>query len=228
MARSGVRSQPRRPGDDTKAKIIDAALEALHEEGIMGASARAIARRGDFNQALIFYHFGSVAEVLLAAVDALSQRRAERYEERLAHVDTLSGLVAMAGELHQEDLADGHITVLSQMLAAAATDPSLREPLRERFAPWIGIVERTVVRALGESPYGQLVPAKDLAFAITALFIGLELLLNLEDESARQEHQIFQTFGLLAQVLESVLGSLPAPAATTPARPPSPRKRSGR
>jgi AcrR family transcriptional regulator len=203
--------------ESTKAKIVDAALESLHEEGILGASARAIARRGGFNQALIFYHFGSVDELLLAAVDELSERRSEKYEERLEHVDTLAGLVAEAGRLHGEDMDDGHMTVLSQMLAAAATDPDLRAPLKERFRPWMEIVERTVLRALGDSPYGQLVPAKDLAFGITALYIGLELLLNLEDDDSEQERDMFGTFERLAAVLESLLTVLPPPEASPPA-----------
>ena len=113
--------------------MIEASLVSLHEDGILGASARSIARRGGFNQALIFYHFTSVHELLLAAVEELSGRRSERYERRLSEVSTLRELVAVAGELHAEDLDDGHITVLSQMLAAAATIPELRDPMRERF-----------------------------------------------------------------------------------------------
>jgi AcrR family transcriptional regulator len=216
MARSGPKPRPARAADATKAKIIDAALESLHEEGILGASARAIARRGGFNQALIFYHFGSVDELLLAAVDELSERRSDKYEERLEQVSSLAGLVAEAGRLHSEDMDDGHMTVLSQMLAAAATDPDLRAPLRERFEPWMQIVERTVVRALGDSAYGQLVPAKDLAFGITALYVGLELLLNLEDDNSEQEREMFGTFERLAAVLESILNVLPPPEPAPP------------
>ena len=200
-----------RTGDDTKARIVEAALESLSEEGILGASARAIARRGGFNQALIFYHFGSVNEVLLAAVDELSARRAAKYQERLEQIDSLAGLVAEAGRLHSEDMDDGHMTVLSQMLAAAATEPELRGPLRQRFEPWIAIVEATVLRALGDSPYAQLVPPKDLAFGITALYIGLELLLNLQDDDAGQERDMFATFERLAGVLEAMLAALPPP-----------------
>jgi AcrR family transcriptional regulator len=201
-----------RTGDDTKARIVEAALESLSEEGILGASARAIARRGGFNQALIFYHFGSVNEVLLAAVDELSVRRSAKYSERLEQIDSLAGLVAEAGRLHGEDMDDGHMTVLSQMLAAAATEPELRGPLKERFEPWIAIVEATVMRALGDSPYAQLVPPRDLAFGITALYIGLELLLNIQDEDSGQERDMFATFERLAMVLESMLAALPPPA----------------
>jgi len=97
-------------GDETRAKIVEAALETLHEEGIVGASARTIARRGGFNQSLIFYHFGGINELLLAAVDELSQRRSERYDSRLEQVSTLTEMVRVAGELHAEDMKDGHIT----------------------------------------------------------------------------------------------------------------------
>ncbi|HZN14858.1 MAG TPA: TetR/AcrR family transcriptional regulator [Acidimicrobiales bacterium] len=201
-----------RPGDQTKARIVAAALESLHEEGILGASARAIAKRGDFNQGLIFYHFGSLTDLLLAAVDELSTQRADRYEQRLEEVSTLPELVRVAGELHREDMEQGHITVLSQMLAAAATDHTLRAPMRERFDPWIEIVERTIVRALGDTPYAQVVPAHDLAFAITSLFIGLELFLNLEDETERDDSGVFTTFELLGSMLQAMLTSLPPPA----------------
>ena len=212
MARPGPKTP--RAGEETKRRMVEAALESLHEEGILGASARSIARRGDFNQALIFYHYGGVTDLLLAAVDELSSRRSQRYEGRLEQVGSLRELVAVAGELHAEDMEEGHITVLSQMLAMAATQPDMREPLRERFDPWIQIVERSLKRAIDDTPYGALVPTHDLALAITALFVGLELMLNLEDEEARREHHIFRTFELLAGLLEGLLQQTP-PSATT-------------
>ena len=198
-------------GEATRAKIVSAALDTLHEEGIVGTSARTIAARGGFNQGLIFYHFGGINELLLAAVDELSHRREERYRERLQGITTLSALVSIAGELHQQDMEDGHITVLTQMLAGVATNPELREPLRERFQPWIDIVQETVERAIGDTPYASLVPMKDLALAITAVFLGLELLLSLEDEASATEQDVFRSIGFLAGVLELLLESLPAP-----------------
>ena len=195
-----------KPAEVTRARMIEAALAALHEDGILGASARSIARRGGFNQALIFYHFTSVHELLLAAVEELSGRRSERYERRLSEVSTLRELVVVAGELHAEDLDDGHITVLSQMLAAAATIPELRAPMRERFEPWIDIVERAIVRVLEGTPYAALVPVHDLALAVVGEFIGIELLLNVSDERDTAGPRVFKTFELLAAVLESLPG----------------------
>src|SRR5438874_2502405 len=56
--------------DETKNRIVEAALAVLKRQGYAGASARSIAAEGRFNQALIFYHFGSVRNLLLAADDA--------------------------------------------------------------------------------------------------------------------------------------------------------------
>jgi AcrR family transcriptional regulator len=54
----------------TKARIVEAAVETLKAKGFAGSSAREIAKTGGFNQALIFYHYGSVQNVLLAGPDA--------------------------------------------------------------------------------------------------------------------------------------------------------------
>ena len=179
----------------------------------MGASARAIARRGDFNQALIFYHFGSLNELFLAALDQLSSERTDRYGDRLEGVTSLADIVEIAGQLHLEDLEDGHITILAQLLASVATEPDLRIPLRERFEPWGATVEHALQQALGSSPYVSLVPTADLAYLIVSVFIGLELMLSLEDDAAARDQQLFNTLTALARILEAMLATLPQPPA---------------
>ena len=51
--------------------LIDAAVETLRDHGYAGASARIVADRAGVNQGLIFYHFGSVADLLLAKMAKL-------------------------------------------------------------------------------------------------------------------------------------------------------------
>ena len=48
----------------TAQTILTATLETLRDEGFAGATSRAIARRAGCNQALIFYHFGSLESLL--------------------------------------------------------------------------------------------------------------------------------------------------------------------
>src|SRR6266545_2541069 len=81
MAKPGARAARARAGQDTRARLVEAAIETLKAEGYAGTSARAIARAAGLNQALIFYYFGNLTGLLLAALDETSARRLTRYRE---------------------------------------------------------------------------------------------------------------------------------------------------
>ena len=49
---------------DTRRKLLDAAMATLRDKGIAGTSARVIAAAAGVDQALVFCHFGSVAELI--------------------------------------------------------------------------------------------------------------------------------------------------------------------
>ena len=198
-------------GDETRARIVEAALHTIREQGVVGTSARAIARAGGFNQALIFYHFGSVQQVLLAAVEHISEQRMSRYQERLSGVRTLGELISVGAECHREDIEDGNIRVLSQMLAAASSSPELATKLQAFFDPWVQLVEDAVTRVVGGTPYEGAVPVHDVAMGVVSLFMGIELLSQLYDTQPSAA-ALFQTMGQLAGLLEGLLAGRPAPA----------------
>jgi AcrR family transcriptional regulator len=194
----------RQTGAETKGKIIAAALDTLREEGIVGATARAIARRGEFNQALIFYHFGSVTDLLVAAAVNEGEQRAARYQPRLESVSTLAELVAVARELHDDEVCEGGLNVLTQLVAGSASSPELRAGLMSAFQPWMHLVQDAVARVLAPTPYANLVRTDDLAFAIASLFLGIELMHTLEPDAGHAT-ALFDTFGALATVVEALL-----------------------
>src|SRR5580700_6717141 len=102
---------------DTRAVLIAAAIDTLRESGFAAASARRIAAKAGCNQALIFYHFGSVPDLLVAALEEISARRMEAYRGLLAHTGTIGGLVDAARAIFSEDLAAGHVAVLVEMIS---------------------------------------------------------------------------------------------------------------
>ena len=57
--------------EETRARILEAAVECFSEHGFRGASTREIARRAGTNQGLITYHFRSKAALWKAAVDEI-------------------------------------------------------------------------------------------------------------------------------------------------------------
>lgn len=190
----------------TKAMIMESMLETLREDGFAGASARAIARRGGFNQALIFYHFGSVTNLMLAALDETSRRRMAAYraalEETEGHPEQL---LDIAVRIYQEDLASGHITVLAELIAGSLAMPDLRPEIVARMEPWIGFAEEAIKKAVQHSPIGGVLPTRDLAFAVVAFYLGVELLDHLDDEGTRTQSLIetaSAAFGMLTPLLE--------------------------
>lgn len=199
-------------GDDTRNRIVDATIETLRAEGIVGASARAIARTGGFNQALIFYHFGSIDEVLIAALAKMGAERKARYEAALADISTLPELAQLAAELHKEDTASGNITVLTQILAGAAHDPELGPRVFAEFEPWTGMVDTAIRKVIKDSPFEEALPVEDLALAISATFLGIELLTHLDPDVDRED-ALFRSIGLIAVLVDAVLTSGVVPRA---------------
>jgi AcrR family transcriptional regulator len=188
MARSGTPrkvGQPSSAGSvETRAKLVAGAMEALREVGFAGASAREIAARAGCNQGLIFYHFGSVGNLLLAALDEVSARRRERYESAVAGVGDLSELVDVAQSVFEEDLDAGHMAVLAEMIGGASSTPGLGPEVAARMAPWRQFTADAVRGALADSPLAGLVPEEEIAHGIVALYLGLEMLAHLDGDRA--------------------------------------------
>ncbi len=191
-------------GADTQQKIIDATLTTLRTQGIAGTSARAIAREGDFNQALIFYHFGDLNTAVLAAVSSLNAAHAERYAERLADATSLIDLVEIASQLHQEDRTSGSVSVFTQAAAGAQGNPDMGRSLYAQLEQWSGVIEHAIGRCVAEQPALQALPASQISFAIMALFMGIEILSDLDPESAPVDETL-ATLRSLAQVGELLL-----------------------
>jgi AcrR family transcriptional regulator len=186
--------------------LVEAAIETLKREGFAGASARAIASTAGVNQALVFYHFGTVNDLLLAALDATSERRMVRYQEAVANAAGPAEVIAVARDIYREDLDAGHLTVLGAVIAGASTVPELGPALIERIRPWIGFTAEHLGGMLGGSPLADLAPAEDAAFAIVALYLGMELLTSLDGDQAHAE-SLFAALERLSLPLAALLGS---------------------
>jgi len=171
-------------GDGTRRQLIEAAIETLKERGFAGASARVIADRAGVNQGLVFYHFGSVIGLLLAALDAVSQARSARYGQAVAGVASPADLVDVAASVFREDLDAGHVAVLVAMIAGASSTPGLGEEVARRIEPWTTFARDAISGALGDSPLGTVVPADEVAFAVVALYLGMEMLTQLDGDRA--------------------------------------------
>jgi AcrR family transcriptional regulator len=168
------------PTKATAQAIVKAALETVRAEGFAGATSRAIARRGGFNQALIFYHFGSLEGLLLSALRQTSEERLARYRAVVEPIDALEALVPAMADLWEEDKAEGHVQVVAQLIAGSANRPELRAAAVELMKPWVALAEQTFARVLPAS-----LPTADLAYGTVVWYLGVNLMSHLDPGGGR-------------------------------------------
>ncbi len=204
----GRKSVDRAAGADglagTKLRIAEAALETLKLMGFAGASARAIAHQGQFNQALIFYHFGSVQTLLLAAFDLISDRRMQEYGPQIEAAGSAPELARLARRIYDDDLKRGYVTALGEMVAGGVSDPELGAEVAARIEPWIELVERKLGQLLQGSPLLPVVAPQELAFGIVAAYFGVDMLSHLQQDRSRADSLLDLT-GRIADLADTVL-----------------------
>ena len=186
----------------TKEQIVEAALKTLASEGFAGATSRAIARKGGFNQALIFYHFGTLDSLLLAALDRTSGQRLEQYRAAVEEVHSLDDLIAVAARAYAEDRESGHMAVVAQMVAGSVARPELAPAVLARMEPWLELADEALTRALAGAPAFAQLPVRDLAYAIVTFYLGVNLLTHLDADHARTD-AVFARLEALAPLLNA-------------------------
>jgi AcrR family transcriptional regulator len=186
MAKAGVTSQGAASGSKksirTRQALIDATIQSLREEGFSGASARAIADRAGLNQGLVFYHFGSVVDLLLAALDEVSKVRMEKYSTAMTQVSSPTELLGLATQIFQDDLDTGYVTVLVEMIGGAASTPGLGAEIASRITPWFTFAQDALDQTFGGTPVASLLPSSDVAYMLVAFYLGLEMLTHLDGD----------------------------------------------
>jgi AcrR family transcriptional regulator len=189
---------------DTKQRLLDGAIDAIRTHGIAGVSARTIAASAGVNQALVFYHFGSVDELLSVACTVSTAARVERYAEAFAGVGALRELLAVGRTLHAEERRLGNVAVLAQLLAGAQADPKLGAPVAASLRLWIDQIEPVLSRLLAGSPFADVADVPGLARAVSAAFIGLELFEGVDEAGARHALDALEQLAVLVEVVDEL------------------------
>ena len=150
-------------------------MQTIRTHGIAKVSARTIATTGGLNQALVFYHFGSVDALVAEACLVSTTERVEVFEQRLDEVQGFADLLRVAQELHAQEKELGNVTILGQVLAGSQTNPQLAEVTGKALDLWTSRIERALAGVLDGSPLGDALDAALLAELVSAAFIGIEL-----------------------------------------------------
>lgn len=189
---------------DTRARLLDGALHTLRERGIAGVSARSIAAVAGVNQALVFYHFGSVDELLTEACAYAARERVQFYGAQFDAVSSLSELVELGVRIHKRERAEGNILVLAQMLAGAQAEPKLAPAVLAALRMWIERIEAVLERVLLGSPLREFVDVPGMARALSAAFVGLGLYDGIDHEGADRALASLTRLDVLIEVIDDL------------------------
>lgn len=186
MPRTGSRRPHTGAATSTRQQLVDAAVTVLAERGYTAATSRAVAEQAGCNQALVFYHHGSLNDLLLAALDASNQAALDRYRSRLEDATRVADLSAALRELYPTDRTSGHVALLTQMIAGGIVDPDLGAEVARRVEPWIELTADALARAL-PTAIASRIPTQHLAYVIVAAALGAELLAILTGNHERNQ-----------------------------------------
>jgi AcrR family transcriptional regulator len=188
----------------TRDKLLAAAAEALARDGLSGVSARAIACRAGVNQALVFYHFGSVSDLLEAAVRRSVDLAVASYRDRFADVGSLGELLALGRDLHRMERRRGNVAQMAQVMSGAQRDPILAKAGRYAMQRWTSEIEAVLARLLPGSVVEGLVDPRGLARAVAGGFIGLELYAGVDRAGAESALDTLDAMGAVLAALDDL------------------------
>ncbi|MEU6280378.1 TetR/AcrR family transcriptional regulator [Streptomyces sp. NPDC047028] len=189
---------------ETKTKLLEGALRVLTEQGIAKTSGRTVAAAAGVNQALVFYHFGSVDELLAAACRYGAEQAVSRYRDRLATVASLTELLAVGREIHEQERAGGHVALLGQLLAGAQTHAALGPAAAAGLDLWITEIEDVLRRVLTTTPLDGFADPAGLARAVAASFVGIELYEGVDEPGAHAALDALEQLGALVAALDEL------------------------
>jgi AcrR family transcriptional regulator len=186
--------------NETRERIMQAAIAILGRDGYQGLSTRAIAREAGANLALMNYYFGSKQGLLLAIYDSLEREKFARQDAMYTAVDEpLSVKWRRAVDFYRQDLADGFVRLQHELNVQGYHDPVIAERARERIATWSALL-----REVAEHYFPQLGIDLPLELVVSALFsfwYGMEAqhLIGMTE----QDGHFFEILGRVGDWLEA-------------------------
>ncbi len=108
-----------------RVRLLDATVECLVEYGYAGTTSPRVAERAGVTRGAQSHHFGSKADLVVAAVSHLAQRRSEAALQEMGRIDAGSDPIGAVLD-HLRELHQGPLFIATvELWVAGRTDPVL-------------------------------------------------------------------------------------------------------
>jgi AcrR family transcriptional regulator len=173
MARSGPKRGDGRPRD-TRDAIVNATVTTLAELGFSGTSARAVAERAGVAPGGVFYHFGSMDDLLAEVFTICLDRRIARL--RTAVDVPRADLAAAFTAAVREEFAHPESRAVLELVVGAIDSPVLAARVRYGFDQSFAFTREVVELLLGDSPLAAGLPLHLVSQVAASAFFGLAVM----------------------------------------------------
>ena len=173
MARSGPKRGETRESE-TRTAIIDAAIAVLAEHGFSRTSGRAVAERAGIAAGGIFYHFGSMDDLLAEVFTTCLDRRIARL--RTALDVPRPRLTDAFTQAVRDEFDHVESRALLELVVGAIDSPALRARVQEGLDRSFTFTREVVDLLLADSPLAEALPRDLIAQVAASAFFGLAVM----------------------------------------------------
>jgi AcrR family transcriptional regulator len=172
---------PTNPVEDTRQRIIAAALKLFGQIGYTQASTRLIAETAGVNEVTLFRHFGSKKNLLMACTEHFNAGGfSATFEAK--HSGHYPSDIALMARLQLQNTAE-NLDVLRLMLSDTRNVPELKEAMRRGGSGNIALVATYFQRQIEAGQVRPGLPGEALAWAFDGLFSTPVIFANLFNDS---------------------------------------------
>lgn len=170
-ARAGRKRGVDTAGRHARTAILDATVAVLAEGGFSATSARAVAERAGIAPGGVFYHFGSMDDLLGVVFGQCLDRRLERLG-RVLDVPA-ADLPLVLREVVTAEFAHPESRALLELVVGAASSPVLADQVRAGIERSFAFTRQVVDRLVEGSPLAAILPLDLVAQVAASAFFGL-------------------------------------------------------
>lgn len=161
-------------GEDTRTQILDAAREALAQDGYTRTTTRAIAERAGVRLSLVHYHFGGKQQLLAAVLDRENARLLARQQALYAGSEPLAEKWRTACAYLREDIHTGYVRILWELWAIGLADDELAAHWRDAIAGWRDLLTLVAAEWTVQLDVALPISPRALATLVANAFQGAE------------------------------------------------------
>ncbi len=184
---------------ESVARIVEAAIECIAQNGYEGASTKEIAARAGVSKSLLHYHFQSKEEILIEAVTHMSRSLQAEVAERIrADTPSIERAMKAADALFQLLVLNPvRVQFIIEMWATANHNEKLRERLQQMESLQRQLVRETISSALGPLTGSLAIPLDRAVTLIQSIVAGFIV----ESRRVRTDGELRVMFEDVKQVL---------------------------